>query len=55
MSIPSNVIPAHIHGGHRGFNVLRVAAARVLGTGEFLSFDHNQRALARAEGLTVKP
>lgn len=40
-------------GGHRSFDVLHVAAARVLGAGEFLSFDANQRALAGAEGLTA--
>lgn len=42
-------------GGHRGFDVLHVAASRVLRAGEFLSFDGNQRALAEAEGLTVGP
>jgi len=40
-------------GGHRGFDVLHVAAALVLGAGEFLTFDANQKKLAQAEGLAV--
>lgn len=40
-------------GGHRAFDVLHVAAALVMGAGEFLTFDGNQRKLAEAEGLVV--
>lgn len=42
-------------GGHRGFDILLVAAALTLGATEFWSFDNRQRALAAAEGLTVGP
>jgi predicted nucleic acid-binding protein len=44
-----------IPGGHRGFDVLQVATAVHLGALEFLSFDANQRKLALAENLKVKP
>jgi predicted nucleic acid-binding protein len=44
-----------ITGGHRSFDVLHVAAAVQLGATEFLSFDANQRKLATAEKLAVKP
>lgn len=40
-------------GGHRGFDVLHVAAALVLKAGEFLTFDANQKKLAESEGLVV--
>ena len=40
-------------GGHRGFDVLHVAAALVLRADEFLTFDSNQKKLAEAEGLVV--
>ena len=40
-------------GGHRGFDILHVAAARNLGATDFLTFDQNQRKLARAVGLKV--
>jgi predicted nucleic acid-binding protein len=40
-------------GGHRGFDILHVAAAKTLGAMDFLTFDHNQRRLARAVGLKV--
>ena len=40
-------------GGHRGFDVLQVAAALVLGAAEFLTYDANQKKLAEAEGLVV--
>lgn len=39
----------------RTLEVLHVAAARVLGATEFLSFDTRQRALANAVGLRVGP
>lgn len=42
-------------GGHRSFDVLHVATALHLGAKEFLTFDTNQRKLATAEKLTVKP
>ena len=42
-------------GGHRSLDVLHLATALHLGAREFLSFDANQRKLAKAEGLVVKP
>jgi predicted nucleic acid-binding protein len=42
-------------GGHRSFDILHVATALKCGAGEFLSFDANQRKLARAEGLKLNP
>ncbi len=42
-------------GGHRSFDILHVAAALHLGAREFLSFDSNQRELAKAEGLKIRP
>jgi len=42
-------------GGHRAFDIVHVAAARHLGATEFLSFDANQKKLAKVEGLKVKP
>jgi predicted nucleic acid-binding protein len=44
-----------ITGGHRIFDVLQVAAALVLGAEDFVTFDVNQRKLAQAEGLSIKP
>ena len=41
--------------GYRSFDVLHVATALHLGAREFLTFDSNQRKLAAAERLTVKP
>jgi predicted nucleic acid-binding protein len=41
--------------GHRSFDVLHVATALHLGAREFLTFDTNQRKLAAAEKLRVKP
>ncbi len=40
-------------GGHRGFDILHVAAALKLGATEFLTFDANQKRLAESEGLRV--
>lgn len=40
-------------GGHRGFDILHVAGARLLKATHFLTFDGNQRRLAEAEGLVV--
>jgi len=42
-------------GGHRAFDTLHVATALHLGAREFLAFDANQRKLAAAEKLKVKP
>jgi predicted nucleic acid-binding protein len=42
-------------GGHRAFDVLHVATALHLGAREFLTFDANQRKLAAAAKLKVKP
>jgi predicted nucleic acid-binding protein len=41
--------------GHRIFDILLVAAALELGAAEFLTFDANQRKLAHAERLKVRP
>jgi len=41
--------------GHRSLDVLHVATALRLGAREFLTFDANQRKLAAAEKLGVKP
>jgi predicted nucleic acid-binding protein len=40
-------------GGHRGFDILHVAAALKAGANEFLTFDENQKSLAASEGLHV--
>ncbi len=37
--------------GHRGFDILHVAAAKILGATHFLTFDANQKKLAENEGL----
>jgi predicted nucleic acid-binding protein len=42
-------------GGHRGFDILHVAAALLMKAGKILTFDENQKKLAEAEGLTVLP
>ncbi len=42
-------------GGHRAFDILHVATALELGAAEFLTFDVQQSALAKAAGLKVKP
>jgi predicted nucleic acid-binding protein len=42
-------------GGHRSFDILHVAAARVLKATRFLAFDNNQRKLAASAGLAVGP
>lgn len=41
--------------GNRAYDILHVAAARIIGATEFWSFDGKQRALAEAEGLKVGP
>lgn len=40
-------------GGHRGFDILHVAASLVVKASCFLTFDANQKKLAEAEGLQV--
>lgn len=40
-------------GGHRGFDILHVATALELRAAHFLTFDANQIALAKAEGLAT--
>lgn len=40
-------------GGHRGFDILHVAASLLLKARRFLTFDGNQRRLAAAEGMLV--
>jgi len=44
-----------ISNGHRALDVLHVATALHLSAREFLTFDANQRKLALAEKLNVKP
>lgn len=41
--------------GHRAFDILHVAAAVTMKADAFLSFDLNQRQLAKAAGLKVFP
>lgn len=40
-----------VSGGHRGFDILHVAAARVMNASHFLTFDANQKHLAKTLGL----
>jgi predicted nucleic acid-binding protein len=40
-------------GGHRGFDILHVATALIVGAKQLLTFDGNQKKLAEAEGLVV--
>ncbi|MCC5807488.1 MAG: type II toxin-antitoxin system VapC family toxin [Opitutales bacterium] len=42
-------------GGHRSYDILHVAAARIVKSERFLSFDENQRKLARFAGLKILP
>ena len=44
-----------LNGGHRSFDVLHVATARLLKATTFLSFDTNQRKLATTVRLAVGP
>jgi predicted nucleic acid-binding protein len=39
--------------GHRAFDILHVAAAKVMKASHFLTFDANQKRLAESEGLIV--
>lgn len=40
-------------GGHRGFDILHVATSLIVKAQCFLTFDGNQKKLAKAEGLKV--
>jgi predicted nucleic acid-binding protein len=42
-------------GGHRGFDILHIAAALIMKAPRILTFDENQKKLAKAEGLVVLP
>lgn len=44
-----------LHGGHRSFDILHIAAARMLGAKLLLTFDANQRKLAGAVRLIAGP
>ncbi len=56
LTIAERISSKHtINGGHRFIDLLHVATALHLGALEFLSCDANQRKLAAAEGLAVKP
>jgi predicted nucleic acid-binding protein len=44
-----------LEGGHRSFDILHVAVARVLKASTFLSFDENQRKLGSSVRLNVGP
>lgn len=44
-----------LNAGHRSFDILHVATARLLKATTFLTFDANQRKLATAVRLTVGP
>ncbi len=44
-----------VTGGHRSFDILHVATARVLKASTLLTFDLNQRRLAAAMRVTVGP
>ena len=41
--------------GCRTLDIIRVAAALVIGANKFITFDGRQGALAKQVGLTVKP
>jgi len=52
----SNISARHtISGGHRSFDILHVAVARILKASHFLTFDVNQRKLAKSVQLEVSP
>jgi predicted nucleic acid-binding protein len=44
-----------VTGGHRALDILHVAHARLAAPKRFLSFDDNQRKLAKTAGLAVGP
>lgn len=52
----SNLSANHtIGGGHRSFDILHVAVARILKASKFLTFDDNQRKLAGSVRMEVGP
>jgi predicted nucleic acid-binding protein len=52
----SNLSARHtMSGGHRSFDILHVAVARILKVNTFLTFDENQRKLAKSVRLEVGP
>jgi predicted nucleic acid-binding protein len=52
----SNLSARHtMGGGHRSFDILHVAVARILKANTFLTFDDNQRKLAKSVRLEVGP
>jgi predicted nucleic acid-binding protein len=52
----SNLSARHtMSGGHRSFDILHVAVARILKAHTFLTFDENQRKLAKSVRLEVGP
>jgi predicted nucleic acid-binding protein len=52
----SNLSARHtISGGHRSFDILHVAVARILKATTFLTFDKNQSKLAKSVRLAVGP
>lgn len=54
LSEASRLSLAHtLTGGHRGFDILHVAAARIMEATHFLTLDANQKKLAENEGLIV--
>jgi predicted nucleic acid-binding protein len=56
LTIAERISSKHtISSGHRYIDLLHVATALQLGAVDFLSCDANQRKLAAAEGLAVKP
>ena len=56
LTIAERISSKHtMSGGHRFIDLLHVATALNLGAVEFLSCDANQRKLAAAEGLAVRP
>ncbi|MEO5714544.1 MAG: type II toxin-antitoxin system VapC family toxin [Luteolibacter sp.] len=54
LSEANRISSAHtLTSGHRGFDILHVAAAKILDATHFLTFDANQKKLAENEGLVV--
>ena len=52
----SNLSARHtISGGHRSFDIVHVAVARILKVSTFLTFDKNQSKLAKSVRLAVGP
>jgi predicted nucleic acid-binding protein len=52
----SNISARHTtSGGHRSFDILHIAVARILKASHFLTFDVNQRKLAKSVQLEAGP